>query len=443
MKKIVASVGLVALGASTLQAASFPGLTADGGKPWSISATLRGFYDDNINAAPDKADLGPYSRESIGFEVSPSLQFTWPIDQTTLSLGYTYSYKYYDKKLAGSGGHDDNTHNFNLALDHAFNERYQLKVADSFVIGQEPDLLRTGNAMTTYQRVPGNNIRNYGTIDFTGQATRLFGYSLGYANSFYMYDDTGARDNGFGEVSPSLGGLLNRLEHVGRFDTRWQVAPTTVGVLGYQYREVDYDGGEPIGGPYPPVSGETIRSDSRNSRTHYMYVGADHTFSPALSGAVRVGAEYTDYFNDPNTDTQWSPYALASVRYTYMPESYFEVGVTHDRNATDVLGLGFDGSSKNITMDQESTVVYASVNHRITPKLYGSLLGQYQNSQFNGGAFDSESENYWMAGINVEYRFTPNFSAHAGYNYDLLDSDLGDIRDMSRNRVYIGLTARY
>lgn len=440
MKKIVASVGLVALGASTLQAASF---LTDSGKPWSVSATLRGFYDDNINAAPDDANLGKYSRESVGFEVSPSVMFTWPIDQTTLNLGYTYSYKYYDKQLAGSGGHDDNSHTFNLALDHAFNERYQLNVTDSFVLGQEPDLLRTGNAMTTFQRVPGDNIRNYGSVKFTGQATRLFGYSLGYANSFYKYQDTGARDDGTGNTLASLAGLLNRLEHVVPLDTRWQMSPTTVGIFGYQYREVDYTASEAIGGPLPPVPGMTVYSDNRDSRTHYLYVGGDHTFNPSLSGALRVGAQYTDYFNDPNTDTQWSPYFLASIRYTYLPESYFEVGATHDRNATDVLGIDYTGGKANITMDQESTIVYASVNHRITPKLYGSVLGQYQHSEFYGGSFDSETEDYYMAGLNFEYRFTPNFSAQAGYNYDLLDSNLGDVRNMHRNRVYIGLTARY
>ena len=53
MKKIVASVGLVAVGASGLQAELLPGLTTESGKPWTVSATLRGFYDDNINTYPN------------------------------------------------------------------------------------------------------------------------------------------------------------------------------------------------------------------------------------------------------------------------------------------------------------------------------------------------------------------------------------------------------
>jgi hypothetical protein len=47
-----------------------------------------------------------------------------------------------------------------------------------------------------------------------------------------------------------------------------------------------------------------------------------------------------------------------------------------------------------------------------------------------------------MAGLMLEYSFTPNWSAHVGYNFDLLESDLKG-RDYDRNRVYIGVRASY
>ena len=73
MKKIVASVGLFAVGASGVQAASLTALTVEGAKPWSISATLRGFYDDNVNTAPNSVSR----TESFGFEASPSIGLNW------------------------------------------------------------------------------------------------------------------------------------------------------------------------------------------------------------------------------------------------------------------------------------------------------------------------------------------------------------------------------
>src|SRR5882762_1135528 len=86
MKKIVASVGLVALGATGLYSAPIAGLTEEGGKNWSVSATLRGFYDDNLNTIS-----GPGKQSAFGVEISPSATaaFRWP--QTTLSLGYVFS----------------------------------------------------------------------------------------------------------------------------------------------------------------------------------------------------------------------------------------------------------------------------------------------------------------------------------------------------------------
>src|SRR5947208_11184858 len=88
MKKIVASVGLVAVSAASgVQAASLAGITSEGAKPWSVSATLRGFYDDNINTAHSSSA----KQSTYGFEVSPALTLNWVLEQTTMSLGYVRS----------------------------------------------------------------------------------------------------------------------------------------------------------------------------------------------------------------------------------------------------------------------------------------------------------------------------------------------------------------
>ena len=262
-----------------------------------------------------------YHRDSFGFEVSPSLEFLFPWEQTTLSLGYEYSYKYYENKLIGSSGHDANTHDFHAALDHAFSEQYSVKVKDSFVIGQEPDFLRAGNTFTTFQRISGNNLRNYGSIDFSAQLTPEFGLELGYANTFLSYsDDTPTLIR---RVVPSNSGLMDMLDHVIHLDGRYQLQPQTVGIVGVQFRETDYTGGQPIG-LYD--SGQAVMSDTRNARSYYGYVGLDHNFRPDLTGSIRAGARYTDYYDDPASQSEASPYAMASLKYTYLPESYLQLG---------------------------------------------------------------------------------------------------------------------
>src|SRR5438445_8308775 len=224
MKKIVASVGLLAVGASGVHAASITALTVEGAKPWSVAATLRGFYDDNINTAPD----GECRKSSFGFEVSPSLGLNWSAEQTTMSLNYVYAFRYYDKKPFNNADNYDQTHTFNALLNHNFSERYVLNVSDSFVIGQEPDLLRTGATLTDFQRVPGDNIRNYGQIKFNAQLSRLFGLELGYQNSFFKYhDDRQTFTNATVQVIVSRSALLDRLEHYVHIDGRFTVQPET------------------------------------------------------------------------------------------------------------------------------------------------------------------------------------------------------------------------
>jgi hypothetical protein len=432
MNKLVASVGLVALGASSLQAA-VPGFSADSPKPWSVSASLRGFYDDNINTLPDNSA----DKQAVwGYEVSPSVALAWSLPQTDMSFSYVYSLKYYDHTPLGSSDKYDSSHIFNASLDHAFSERYKISVKDSFVIGQEPDLIRAENTLSTFQRVPGDNIRNYGVINFDAQLTPVIGLQAGYANAYYNYSDSGVTTDIFGNTVPSLSGLLDRIEHAAHLDSRWTITPETIGIFGYEYREVDYIGDELLG---TTDTGDDVFSKDRNSRSHRIYVGVDETFRPDLTGALRAGGQYVDYYNDPNgLGSGWAPYVKASLRWTYAPESYLEGGVTYDINATDVISF----SGNEFTQDAESTVVYASLNHRIAPKLYGAVTAQFQNSTWRGGAIDGETEQYYLAGINLKYLITPHFSTEIGYNYDKLESDLPG-RSFDRNRVYIGVAATY
>ena len=449
MKRFAASIGLVALGAASVQAAYSPGLDSmEASKPWSISASLRGFYDDNLNDAPNGYRVGTF-----GFEISPAATLNWALDQTLLSLGYVYSFSEYDHLPYNNTEKYDQTHSFNLALNHTFSERYRLNVTDSFVIGQDPDFLRAGNTFDTFFRASGNNIRNYGTINFDAQITRLLGIEVGYANALYDYaDDTVSVDPNTGIVnSASNAGLLNRLEHTIHFDTRWQILPDTIGVVGYRFGEVDYTGNQAVYGDtsippslWPllantPYAGLVpIYSSNRNNRSHTGYVGFEHIFLPNLMLAVRGGVDYSDYYNYFITSTSLTPYALMTLSYTYMKEGSVEIGFTYDRTASYRISESGNG---NITQDAESATVWASIDQRIMPNLYGHIIGQFQNSMYNGGGIDNESDKFYLVGVNLSYRFNPHLSADVGYNFDLLDTNLGDGYD--KNRVYMGVSARY
>jgi hypothetical protein len=421
MKKIMASAGLVAVSTTGLYAAA-PDLTPmEASKPWSISATLRGFYDDNYTAQHKDA---PGDADSFGFEVRPAASVNFPMEQTFVGLGYVYSLRYYADRDDDKADH---SHEFTLKADHRFSERYKIAFDDSFVYSQEPAVIDADGAITAVQRVDADAMRNRAGIDFTADLTERFGLGLGYQNTWYDYDD---EDGNF--IEPSRSGLLDRMEHLFRVDGRWRARENLVGLIGYQYGIFDYTSDEEIA----LTTDGPITGDDRDNTSHYFYLGAEHALSSQFSASARVGAQFTD-FDNLGTDS-FGPYADIMGTYTYLPGSYLQFGFRHARNATDVIQPEGD----EVVTDQESSTLFASINHRITPHLTGSVIGQYQRSTFNEGALDGDVDNFLLLGLNLEYRFNPNWSTEAGYNFDRLDSDVA-FRSFTRNRVYVGVRATY
>jgi hypothetical protein len=218
-------------------------------------------------------------------------------------------------------------------------------------------------------------------------------------------------------------------------------------LIGYSFGIGDYTGDDVIA--VNPITGATVKSDERDVYSHYLYIGGDYDITAKLRASLRVGGQFTDYHNAGEDSV--NPYLDASATYMYAPGSSATLGVLHTRSATDVSAVDANGTP---TFDAESTAVYGKVTHRILRDLTGSLIAQYQTSEFNDGFNDGENEDLFLIGINFDYRFNQHFSAEFGYNYDMLESDIKyspgsgpntgrEARSYDRNRVYIGLRATY
>src|SRR5208282_2911235 len=126
--------------------------------------------------------------------------------QTELGLRNTYSMQYYQEREDLNQNPIDQSDQLDLWVDHAFTERWQAKVMDTFVVGQEPQLLTpNGLPESLPVRVEGDNIVNTGTITINTDWTRLFSTSLNYINSFYDYRNSGAT---ILDVVPTTGGFV-------------------------------------------------------------------------------------------------------------------------------------------------------------------------------------------------------------------------------------------
>ncbi|MGA2279899.1 MAG: outer membrane beta-barrel protein [Verrucomicrobiota bacterium] len=435
MKKFFVSVGLIAAGTASLQGAYAPEWNSMEASMWSISGTLRGFYDDNYTTASS----GP-NRGSLGFEVSPQINLNVPLQQTELGVRYTYGLYYYQEREDLGQNPIDQSHQLDLWVDHAFTERWQAKVQDSFVMGQEPELIDPNTSRP--QRTEGNNISNTGTLAVNTIWTRLFSTALSYQNTIFDYQNSGGTD-----VDPSLAGELNRIDQSVSLDLQWRVAPETVAFLGGAFEWVNYTGDEPIAINWTPyirslgsVPPGVFYSDSRNSRSYFGYVGVQRSMLANLSFTAKGGIQYSDNYNDPSGATSLNPYADISLIYTYLPGCYAQAGFTQTQNATDQVQA--DKYNGSIAMSTESSTVYASINHKLTPKLLGTVIGRWQHSVYNQGLFNNQADDYYSLGVNLSYSFTPHFSAEAGYNLDNVTSQIPE-NGYTRNRVYLGVTAAY
>lgn len=415
MKKIFVPLSWLAVGAVGVQAAAVSGLTKlETSKPWSISATLRGFYDDNYTTRPK-----PFDEDTWGFEVSPSVAYNLILDRSTISMGYTYGLKYYE-----DSSETDQYHQLFAKLSHAFNNRFKVDLGDTFVVAQEPEILEDNGPITFPLRSEGDNMRNTAFIEFLMQWTELFGTQIGYSNRIYDYEENG---------TASHSALLDRMENIAHIDLRWRALPRTIAILGYEFGDYHYDADQflAVGAPF--------RSDDRDKQTHRFYLGADQNFNSNLNGKIRVGVEQVEY---DKFGSETSPYIDGSLTYNYRPNSFLQAGLRHGHNATDATGLLLAGVSP--ILDAESTAVYGRLTHQIFPKLLGSVLAQYQYSEFQSDSsfLDGETEDLFLVGVTLSYQINNYLSAETGYNYDRLSSDLRD-RSFTRNRVFIGLRATY
>jgi len=445
MKRIIVSAGLVTVSAVGLQAVNAPGLTRlQTSKWWTVSGSLRGFYDDNQYTLPSSAN----PEGTFGIQITPSVAVNIPRDQTYIGLSYQYDARWYEDREDNDW---DQSHQLVGKLDHKFSPRYSLKAEEVFTYSEEPELLEPGTTITTPIRTDSSAMRNRVELGLTALMNEQVGLDFGFVNSWYDYlEDASDVANPVSNPAGigSRAALLNRLEYEPRIDARYQVREDLVGLVGYKFGYYDYTSDDAISFVDGNSNGvwdateELIPGTERSSMRHYLYVGGEQTLTAKLSASLKVGASYTDFI-DLDSGDGWSPYVDFSGSYQYLPGSFIRGGVRYDRNATDVTGSGnINNVEQDLTTDQESLVFYASLSHRITSRLTGSLTGQVQDGTFENGVYDSETDWYYLVGANLEYRFNQHWSAEAGYNFDRLDSDLGG-RSFSRNRVYMGVRATY
>ncbi len=442
MKKIITAASLAALGTLSLSAAYAPDLSsAEKSKFWSISATLRGFYDDNWNTRPSHpTTVGAIAaQDSLGINFSPkgSLYFNLAEGTTLITADYGYDLRYYFDRVTHEA---DQAHMGNVKLDHAFSENYKIVVKDSVAYSQEPEVLNPEvGPQVMILRSDRNVLRNTADVTFNAQFSERFGAMVSYANTLWAYDD------------PTLF-YLDRDEHKPTAEFLYNIQKKTDLLVGYSFQADTRDNDDdlmrtPSAVLFRPWAAIPLPADYMESYSHFFYAGVKHKFTALLVGQLRAGAQYTEFsnltapmlaygralgFKDFN-DSSTIPYVDARLTYQFTKGGYVTAAVTHQRSAGTDLGA----------LDLESTSAMLAVSYKITPKFVATAMGSVQFSDVYGSFTTTfDKENFYTCGLNLAYLFTQNFSAEVGYNLDRLDTDWAD-RAYTRNRVYWGVRASY
>jgi len=424
MKRLITTAGLAALGAASV-APTYAQDAMINQKPWSIGASLRGFYDDNYLTYPKALrDRPGFDDNTFGFEVAPSAGINLKNEQTTFGLSYLYTFRYY---IDREDNEYDQSHQVNLKLSHAFNERFTVDLKDSFVMAQEPSIIDP-TFITYPARAEGDNIRNIAGVQLNAAIVENFSADVGYNNSYYNYEQD-AGDLPIGSRSA----VLDRIEHDIYAHGNYQVLPKTTLSLGYRYDMYDYTSDDLFLPGHP--------GNDRDNTSHIGTLGIKQHVNPQLDVSAEAGVQYTQYDNQALFEDDVSPYGAASIRWAYMQGSSLNAGVKHQKVPTDVR-LASNGTA---VADQEATLFWISVNHAITSKITAIVMGQYQHSTYGDssvGGNGDDTDNLFFAGATIAYQFNPHIAAEAGYTYDRLDSDLL-LRSFTRNRIYIGTRLSY
>ena len=138
MKKLITCASLAAVGAMTVDAQPIGDPSKS--KLWSVSAKLRGFYDDNYNTGPDQSSAGlrPAKADSWGISFAPSVGFNVIKEMTTFNAQVDYQLRWFE---ARTDNQIDHMVLANLELFHDFSENYRLELKDRFAYSDEPTVL--------------------------------------------------------------------------------------------------------------------------------------------------------------------------------------------------------------------------------------------------------------------------------------------------------------
>ncbi len=356
--------------------------------PFHVTVSVRGGYDDNTLSTTFNRAGSWFTNAAVG----GTYNFGSPRTQLNLQTGAGVSY-YFDRP--GSRDYDVNAY-LGLSATHK----------------ATPRLTFAASVYATYQVEPDFNFnaglnRNSGNYFFTADK---FSVAYLWAPRFstvtsYTFGSTWYEDS-------AIGNFEDRFEHTFGNEFRFLIWPMTTLVGEYRYMVVDYD------------------RFGRDSMTHFVLAGFDHSFSPRLNASVRGGAEFRSY---DNFGDKTDPYFEGTLIYALGPR----LSATWT-NRYSIEEPYVPGSPSRTTFRTGLSLRY-NVSSRVV--VGGSFFYQHdENDGLAGFGILSPSfaEDSFVVLLSGRYAITRNFGVELGYDFSDVESDIR-LREYYRNRIYAGV----
>lgn len=371
------------------------------GRTFQVKNRLRVEHDSNIYEQPKDEQDSLKILEEIEFLVN--LRF----EQSFIGFRWRPTLVWWDEREAD----DTDFHNdLDLILSHSFSPRFAVSFKDTLRIAEQPDQIDRGTAVRerddylyniadgqlSYLAAPGTR------VEVGGRHTMLD----------YDRDDVETEREQYEIVAAGL-------------NVRHELARHTTVAGELRMEETDYD------------------LVDRGSESQYAGVGLEHTFSPALLGSLRGGAQNKE-FNDDTIDDETSPYVDANVTLLASPATRLTAGAGYSMFESAVFPYA----------NQERTVFYLSAAYDVTARLSLYLAGSYQLGAYeadqtisstepvgvdeDGNPISVQDGDEVVTQVSARGSWKINRSnwLELGWQYLNLDSDLRS--DFDRTRVELG-----
>lgn len=360
--------------------------------PFRVSVSVREGYDDNIYTSK----LAPVDSFYTNGNVTLDYKFGNARTQVAFQAFGGLSY-YYDHPFGRE--YDINT-GVGLTISHQATPRLGLGAAIYLAYQSEPDF-NTGFGIN---RRSGNYFYTSDKFSTSYQWAPRFSTVTSYTLGALNYEDS------------SVGFFEDRFEHTFGNEFRFLVLPTTTAVAEYRFLITDY-----VDAP-------------RDSTTHFVLGGLDHSFNPRFNVSLRGGAQFREF---ANFGERTSPYAEATLNYALTEKSSVSWNNRYGLDEPDIPGAA----------SRTSFRTGLRANYAFTPRISSTFSFYYQHDENDSLAtpvffVPSFTENSLDLSLGVRYEINSTFAALAGYSHTEVLSDI-TLREYARNRYYLGLNATF